>query len=335
MRYFFSKPKNTIAVLVVITVLAALIISLFQTAQNNRPAYIETEPPPSSSVPMKTADDYQLTPYIDDENHLALYVPKGWTKAIQNGMVSFVNATDGSTMYVALQNYSPVLSNMTADTLQTELAAQSGTLLDFQSLSNCSYSALYTIENLTYMVYTEWSFDKVLCLTVSLQNSVYDYYRDGIQYVFDNVEWQKEQPVPKGYMLYYNSFGNFEFGVPSDWTYSIEDGSLFLSDKTTNSLIGISAVETAATFEGVSQITFANVMGQGKNNFILRNYTNSGTIIQAEASYINNGQTWIMVEKILCNGQYQYTFAFTCPEENYQEAGQVFDTVTNLFRTFE
>lgn len=333
MRYIFRK--NIVLILIIITILLALLISLFQSANTNRPAYIDSENSNSiSAIPEKSAEDYDLITYFEEKENYTIYVPQGWKKAIQEGHPVFVNPTDGSTLSIELIDYSPQISNLTEEKLSQELSAKGGEIITFQRNGNTSYQMIYVLSGYVYMTYSEWSYDKTFSVLAILQESVYDTYKESIAYIFSHISWEKTNPVPENFLLYYNAFGNFEFGVPSGWDMVIENGSLYLTDSETSATIGVSVVETAATFEGVSQITFANVMGQGKSGFILRNFINTGTIIQAEASYTQNGEPWVMVEKILCNGTYQYTFALACPASAYTDIGGYFETATSLFRTF-
>lgn len=334
MNYYLSKPKNVISILIVVVLLAALIISLFQSAGTNQPAYIETESSQSIALPEKTAEDFGLTPYVDNENNIALYIPVGWSKAIQNGITTYICPKDSSTLYIEITDYNPAISNLTVEQLQQTTEKNGESLSSFQRLSNTALYYEYEASGIVYSVLSQWSLDKTITITSAIQSTALSSYSEMLEFIFNNVVWDSQSSIPAGFIMYYNSFGNFEFGVPDTWNYIIEDGIFYLINEETAAVISVSVTETAATFESVSQIAFASVLGQGRSNFILRSFTNTGTIIQAEASYSSNGQSYIIIEKILCTGMYQYDFTFTGPEAYYSQDGQVFETATNLFRVF-
>ena len=52
----------------------------------------------------------------------------------------------------------------------------------------------------------------------------YNDYKDEILALLDTFAWTPGSPVPDGYAMIYSDFGHFEFPVPKDWHYGIEDG---------------------------------------------------------------------------------------------------------------
>lgn len=325
-RDFLHRPKNIIAVILVVSVLGALIWPFISASKANLPEYVAPEPTPTPEpVYMDTV------PYQSDTQPLSAIVPTEWTKVIKDGYDTFVNPIDGTSISFQISDYQPSLNMITAESISESISRSNGILGKFIKMSTSSYVSVYEVDGVDYFEYVLWDLDTAVRVYICVDASRFSAYYDDLTHILDNVVWEPDNPIPDDYSLYYNEFGSFEFGVPVDWVGGISDG-IYTASSDTGANMAVSLIETADTLEGLSQVDYISVVGNTRQSFMLQSFSNAGNVMSATSTYMENGISYTMIHNILSTGTFQYEFIFTCPNEYYEQEGIKFVKAMELFR---
>lgn len=330
MRDFIRKPKNWLAVCIVLTFLFALIYSFSAATRANLPSYVqpnvelraeETEPPLDTIL------------YEAESIRLSMLAPADWTHVVKGGADTFVNPRDGASLSFQISGYNPGANMVTEELAAADVAALGGVMGGFAKDSNSAYLVIYELGAVDYFEYTTWDLSTFVRITLQVPAQRYTEYYDTAVYLFDSLAWEKETPIPEGFNLFYSSYGGFEFGVPEGWGAVIENGA-YIATSPNGSRLTATVTQTGADLSGLSQLDYISAASQGKQGYLLASYSNTGSLLIAEASYNVGGETWVNVHNILASGEYMYEFIFDCREEAYPTDGSLFLTAMNLFRVF-
>lgn len=330
MRDLIRKPKNWIGFLITIIFLFALIYSFVTSMNANLPSYTEPEATPT---PTTTIPDISTTEYMNEETGLTMLVPSEWQKIVKSGHDTFINQVDGAMIVFDVGPYDPTLNAVTMDTVSNDIYAANGVLGTFVKNDTHSYLTAYEIGSMDYFEYNVWDLEHTIRISMQIPTQRYSYYYDIMVYLFDSIKWEQQYPIPEDFILYYSDYGNFEFGVPVEWQYGIVDG-VFNALSPNGSLLTCTLTSSSLDLSSVDQISYVEFASAGKSNFLLSNFSNTGTNLVAEASFTQNGQTFREVRSMYANGIFQYEFLFQCPTEFYETDGAYFLTAMNLFRVF-
>lgn len=328
MRDFARKPRNWFAVAIVLAFLFALIYSFISASQTNLPAYVQTEEPKQEEP--KTPD-IRTTEYFNEEVGLSMLVPAEWTRVTKNGGDAFVNQVDGAMLHFDVREYDPTMNAITEAQATNDVLSANGVLGGFAKDDNHSYLVIYELGSADYFEYNIWDLQHTVRVTLQIPTQRYSYYYDIAIYLFDSFVWEQAAPIPEEFCMFYSDYGNFEFGVPIGWEGSTVDGE-YTAVSPNGSTMSCSLTSTSMDLSGISQIDYVTAASAGKSNYLLSTYSNTGSVLTAEATYVLNGVECAEVRTILATGTFQYEFTFQCERANYDTDGQYFLTAINLFR---
>lgn len=327
MRDIVRKPRNWVGTMVVIMVLIALIQSFLSSANTNLPAYVATPTP----EPTATPPSIETVTYQSNEINFTMLVPGEWEFVTKSGNDAFINPVDGAMLMIDIYDYDPSLNNVTQETVYSDVVATNGVLGGFASNTTSSYVVIYEIGSADYFEYHCWDRSHAICISMTVPAERYNYYYDSVIYLFDSISWQQEYPITDGYYLYYSDYGNFEFGIPTNWDVGLENGELVMVSPNGSTVV-VSLTSTSNDLSGVSKLDYANSMSGGKSNYLLSTFENTGSTLTAEASFTANNVSYSEVRMILSTGTFWYEFNLTCPSSAYDTDGATFLNIVNLFR---
>lgn len=335
MRDFVRKPRNWFLTLIVVAVMAALFINFFSSTGTNMPSYqagTEVEPTvePEPEEPVIT---FETAIHTDDEYGFSMPVPAEWSFVVKNGADSYV-APNGAMISFNVGPYDPAMNNVTQESVSRDVAALQGLFGGAVWTSTTSYAVIYELGTIDYFEYVTWDLDTLVRVTVSIPATMYADYADQITALFDQFKWEKQNPIPEGYFMYYSDYGNFEFPVPVDWTYGIENGCFVAVSPDGNTNYRVSVNNLTSDFSEITQLDYTNVMSAGKSGYMLNEYNPSSTTISSRATFSNNGVQYTELHQMLATGQLQYELLFQCPAEIYEDALQTYLQVLKYFRVF-
>ena len=335
MRDFVRKPRNCFLTLIVVAIAAALFINLFSSTNANLPSYqAGTEVEPTVTPEEDEAKPtFETSVYKNNEYGFSMPVPAEWAFVVKNGADSFV-APNGSILSFNISEYDPTLNSITQESVANDVAALQGLLGGFVWISTTSYAVIYELGTIDYFEYVTWDLNTLVRITGASPATAYAEYSNQITALFDQFQWEKQNPVPENFFMYYSDYGNFEFPVPIDWTYGIEDGYFVAVSPDGRTNFRVTVNNTTSDFSGITQLDYVNIMGEGKSGYMLSEYSNSGTVIGSSATFMNNGVQYIELHQMLASGQFQYELLFQSPADTYETVYQTYLQVSNYFRVF-
>ncbi|MCH1949691.1 hypothetical protein MCJ35_10815 [Enterocloster sp. OA13] len=330
MRDFIRNPKNWMALCVVLAVLFALIYSFLSSTNANLPSYVE---PPATPAEQTPAVDIETVQFAAEGINLTMSAPAKWTHVIRQGADAYINPADGATLFFHISGYDPGVNMVTEEIIASELSASGGLLGGFSRNGNSAYLAIYEQGAVDCFEYTTWDLSTLVRISLQVPAERYTDYYDTAIFLFDTLKWEKENPIPEGFSLFYSSYGNFEFGVLDGWNAAIDNGA-YIATAASGSCLTASVTQSGLDLSSLSQLDYVGAASQGKQNYLLSTYSNAGSTLIAEATYTKDGETWVNVNNILATGSYLYEFSFDCKQSEYETDGPSFLTAMKLFRVF-
>lgn len=323
-----KKPVNWIVIIVIVSTLIAL-ISVFFSQSSSLPGFV-AEP-----LEEKAEDPLDVRPtaaHVVGELGIVMEYPADWRQVTIRGDTSFLHE-NGSMIQLQIRDYYPQINTLTGNEIMWDVESAGGRFHDFVHMGNSSAVYSFHLDGVEHIHYLTWDRMAIIGLKIEVHEDFYDYYFGTFMHILDNFTWDKPQPIPEDYIMLYNEFGNFEFGVPASWgTAMTEDGVFLAVSPDTGVIMYVSVFQDPTSFDGVSQIEYSNLISHGRANFILREFFNDGRTIYAEAVYVANGRNFIFLQQLASNGAFHYSFTLETPADFTEEAKHAFSTAVSLFR---
>ena len=296
MRDFIRKPGNWVGLCIALTFLIALLYSFISASNANLPSYVAPEQPPVEETPEPVSID--TVEYTATEIPLNMQVPADWRQITKGGNAASINPVDGASISFDIGAYVPGANMVTEAVANEDITRAGGSMVGFTAESNSSYMVVYELGNAVYFEYSTWDLSTFVRVTFQMPRERYDYYYDIAIYLFDSFCWEKAQPIPDGFSLFYSAYGNFEFGVPDSWTAVIEDGA-YIASAPSGSRLTVTVTPSEVDLSALSQLDYVAAASQGKQDYLLSSYSNTGTSLAAEASYSMGGAAWYTSNQLL------------------------------------
>ena len=315
-------------VIVIVSTLIALLSVLF-TQNNTLPAFVAEPLPESEESPLEVMPTMVVT---DEQMGITIEVPEDWRQVVIRGDKSFLHE-NGTMIQLQYRDYSPHINMMNGESIRWDVEINRGIFHDYVQINNTSAIYSYTLNEIEHIHYLTWDRMTIVGVKIEVHREFYDLYFGTFMHILDNFHWEKQNPIPENFIMLYNEFGSFEFGVPANWGTAITEEGVFLaSSPDTGVVMYVNVFQNDTNFEGVSQIEYSNVIGHGRSSFILREFFNDGRSIYADAMYTANNRNFMFLQHMISNGAYHYTFTLEAPTEYAEEARYVFSTAVSLFR---
>ena len=335
------KTAKLIGAFIVVCLVIAAIITISQLNSQSLPGYVEE----NSNTIVVTVAPYVATTeapnmqlITDTSVGLSMHVPQGWSKVIKDGNTMYIDQNTSAYVQIIKSVYVPGLLNITAEQIQSELAATGSNFISFQPDGNYGYTLLYQSFNndvlYNYIEVNRIELQNCVRIVTCVPAEVYKQFEAEIDYMIASVSWNPAYPIPADYILAYNPFGNFEFAVPAAWSREIENNEYVARDPYTGAEMHVSVSESSSNYAGVNQALFAEYLSAGKESFSINQFTCTDNLIYCVSSYTINTFPVYRVEYLLATGVYEYAICFICPTSYFSEISPMFDQAFSLFRTF-
>lgn len=331
-RNFVRKPRNWIITTIVVCLILGLIFTIFHSSSNalqKAPSATPTEITEPTLHPI----EYQYETYSSGKIPMKMLVPSEWSYLLQDGIDTFINNIDAATLKINVTDYQPFSNKIDEAYCINYVASQNGAIGSYADLDTSSFTVSYEVDGIDYFEYCSWDLNNQLDITISIPADQYDYYIDTIQYLMDSVQWQKTNPIPEDYYIFYNEYGAFQFGVPVDWITNIQNGLFTAMNTDETAGFTVSVAESNIDLSTITQIDYVDTYGQ-KSNYVLSTFSNTGTVITTESSYTDNGIQYYSVHHIISSDGFLYEFMFLSQAEVYDmEIGKYSQSIA-LFSVF-
>mgnify|MGYP000555088762 CR=1 FL=1 len=157
--------------------------------------------------------------------------------------------------------------------------------------------------------------------------------------ILSSFQWTTKNTIPEDISLQYIQSLNFETGIPSSWSVSQADnaidaeGSSWVNiDIETLLAETITILNSATSLTNITATDFSSVLKNGKNNFILGDFSASSDKVTASYSWSDNTQNYIGKAYCYSDGKQLYLICFDYIENSISE--DLPDNCCKLFRSF-
>ncbi|MCR1984892.1 hypothetical protein NSB24_01410 [Blautia coccoides] len=336
-RYYRNKEKYILCFVIGVMILAGIFTFISQKNLDKLDVYLTSDKVNEETGKNKDDElDIDMSVYTDEQNGYSLNIPSDWQEITKNGYKTFVHAPSGSSIQIQVHSYDPLINNAASDVLSTSIANEGKTFVSYTKLSTSSYELKYQdFQSSTYDYIEEvyWDRNQIVKLLCTFNDSNYEKILPYYEKIINSFSWSKKSEIPSDYYLYYNEAANFEMGIPASWTVSQADNTILAMSNESNATLSVTVINSESYLDTVTTTDMAALLKNGKNNFILKDYScRDKTSATASYTYISGNVQLNSKTYIYANGTYIY---FVCID---YESGAVDDdmpeTAASLFREF-
>ena len=339
-KLIIGKPIYGIAIGVFIFLLVALLITNANVRQKEQQRQQEQElqayqnpQEPTLTESGNAEPNIEMIQYQSTSLPYVIEVPSDWVQGEEGNTVSFFHSADGANISISEMDYFGGVNNITEETLISDIGEQ-GELLHYDRYNN-KYYAAYAIDNVVYLEETIWDRNNVIRISCTYPAESNDYYEPLCTYVIDSFNWQWEDPIPEDIFIYYNEYGNFEFGVPISWEYYIDDSGVFIAKSPNSSVMQCRITEGEFNFGNTDAETYFKDLIAGSQQHEITYFENKGNYITGDLVLLDeSGLQYHVVSTQVQNNSFLYTFIFMATTDYYEEDGAAYSKALSLFRIF-
>lgn len=334
------KTPRMIGVFIVICLVLGIIITASQYKQQPLQGYVENGNEVKVAVmSYVTPDPRPAMQDLEDVTvGLRFSVPMGWRRVIKNGWQTYIDPETAAYAQIQKYDYEPGICSAAQSDVEAQLAQNGAAFVSFAQDGNYGNTVLYQrMEDgviYDYVEITRVDLEHIVKVILCCSDEKYADLQEKMNRMRESVKWEPKQPIPEGFLLIYNAFGNFEFAVPTGWQRGIEQGEYVALDPATGTEIHVSVTESDANYANTNQAKYAEYTSAGKVGFSVREFTASDNMVYALSAYMLNDIPMYRVEYLLATGTYEYGVTFICPVSVYSKMVSVFESAFSLFRTF-
>lgn len=330
-----STTNRKWIIAVVVFVLISLIIIYNQ--QDDAPLDAPTGAGVSSVAPSEEVekDKIELDFYENEKHSYKIGVPNDWTKVVKDGCDTFVHSPSATSVQVQVFDYSPALLFVNQDSVAAELSSAGYQLSNFGWTKANSFSSIYTkADDFVYSEITTFDREKAIRLYFVIDQTYVNKVTDFIAVIIDNFKWEPKNPFPAGTVPKYSEYGSYEFVYPEKWNTAISGNAYLAQDPTSGATMSISANQSNATYESMSNIDYVKFASNGRPAYVLKSFTGDKHIIYAQGTYNANNVPMVLVQYLIATGKYEYTLTFDVPQTSYQALAGTIQDIIQTFRIY-
>ena len=330
-----GNGSRKIILIGIIVIIIAFVMTMAGrgTADSSLPSYSSENRVEVVENNSNEGQDIETFIYTDDENSFSLSIPSGWTQVNQGDYTSFIHQPTGTAVQIQVLDYDPSVNNMTADTMSLSVAQNGYTYVNFNKVSSSQYEVIYQDYGTSTYDYLEevyWDREKVIKLVFVTEDTYYDSMLPYFQEIFGSFVWQKVDPIPDGYSLYYSEAGDMELCVPDGWALGASSDALVCYDESTGAQFTVTLESYAGDLSSMTAVDVSSAIRGTKSNFIMQQYIPGTDQLCAITTYMVDGTQYQGYVYMYCNGQYLCTVSYDYPAGVFDDS--VVTTSASYFR---
>ena len=247
----------------------------------------------------------------------------------------FVHQPSASSVTIKISDYDPSVNNTTSESLSESIAGQGKTFVNFVKNSTSNYQVSYQdLSDNTYDYVDDvyWSRDYVVTLQCVFNDQNYKKILPYYDKILSSFQWTTKNTIPEDISLQYIQSLNFETGIPSSWSVSQADNAIVAMSQDNNASETITILNSTTSLTNITATDFSSVLKNGKNNFILGDFSASSDKVTASYSWSDNTQNYIGKAYCYSDGKQLYLICFDYIENSISE--DLPDNCCKLFRSF-
>lgn len=323
--------KSSKSWLIITAVLVVLLCSIASYVNTALPAYIDS-PSPSSSEDTKP-ELPEMSQYLADG--VTFEYPAAWTQAQKGANPMFLDS-DGTYLLLQKSAYRPQINAVTEASVSNELAVSNFILLYYEKLSSSSFLLSYCSDSIITWEFVIWDREQEYRLIFSTGKERTDALEELIFHIFDSFQWEQTLPIPENMYLVYNSFGNFEFAVPTEWASGTSSEAFSAAHMETGATYSVTVSETPlTTLQNISQLQYVQEAAKSRSNLYIKSYGAAASQVTAESIYTLDGVQMVFYHVMSLHNGYLYEFMLDAPVSSGGADYQIVMECLKYFRTFD
>lgn len=323
--------KSSTSWLAITAVLVVLLCSIASYVNTALPAYIDS--PPASSSEDDSPELPEMEQYMADG--VTFEYPSAWTQAQKGANPMFLD-NDGTYLLLQKSAYRPQINAVTETSVSNELAASDCVPLYYEKLSSSSFLLSYCSDSITTWEYVIWDREQEYRLVFSTGKERTTALEELISHIFDSFQWEQTLPIPENMYLVYNSFGNFEFAAPTEWTSGISSEAFSAAHMETGAAYSVTVTETSLTsLQDISQLQYVQEAAKSRSNLYIKSYGAGVSQVTAESIYTLDGVQMVFYHVMSLHNGYLYEFMLDTPVSSGGADYQLITECLKYFRTFD
>lgn len=334
---FQKQSVNIWVAIIIVFVLISLMVIYFQT---NDSLGVYTDVTTTTATPEESEKPkVELITYQNDELQYSIGIPEGWTKVIKGGYETYIHST-GTSIQIQLGEFSVGLLNATAETMKDEISKAGYKFTKLQWVTNSSYTLVYeeipqfesdTPTSLHYAEATFFDFQKMIRLVYTVENRYSEQLNNEMIAIFDSFKWDGKGQIPSGVWFHYSSYGNYRFATPDGWKVIQSSNTYIAQDPKTGTQIIMSATQSTADYDKLTQADYIAFASKGRENFALNQFVHEGDTIFGNATYTANNTPMLLIQYLIASGKYEYSLTFEVPQSAFSSHSALFQDIVNSF----
>lgn len=326
-----NKYHNVIIIAIIIIVITLL--TLFFSGNNSLDKYSETSFISSNQENESKENSVEkFKTYYNKEQTCIMKVPNDWTEVYKNNIQSYIHKPSSTAIEIKITGYNPKNNTLKKEEVASNIQKAGYNPLEYIKTSNSSYICSYESNDWIYINLVSWNLKNTAEVIATIKKDNYNKMYSLIIECIKSFEW-KSDIIPQSGQLIYFDYGNFEIFIPSNWTSSTTDNSIFLNHSS-GSNITIQIIATNLTFEKVTENTYTKTISNKYSQYKLESFSNQNNTIEANFKYKINDVEKMVYNRVITNGKYEYNILIDYKPNDYQIINRDVINLLCLFRLF-
>ncbi len=318
MNRFNGNKINPLILIFGVIILASLGFTIINQNKQNKEIKVYTNPDNIQQIDQHSNTDAKIETYLVpyDDYKFSIEIPNEWSKVVKDGYDNYIHSPSATSVGIEILPYEPTINLVNESDLSTELTNSGFGFVSFERKTTSSYEVIYqNTQNSSYDYIDEviWSRENIVKLHFIVNDNNFTKMSPFLDAIYNSFKWNADAKVIPDYIVEnYISYGDFEFGLPTDWTFSYEGNSIYSTNPDNSAQMVLTISEYSDSLEDVTSYDITSMLQPSRNNgFMLQTIESQMTSLKAtEQYYNNNGDITVGKTYLYANGVFLYNFQF-------------------------
>lgn len=317
MNRFDNGKINPIFIILGVIVLGSLMVTIISQRKQNNGLQVYDEENTVENLEVTTEDKkIESFTIADDNAGFSLKIPNEWQKIDKNGYSNYIHSPSATSVGIEVLDYDPLINSDNETSLSTEITNNGYGFVSFQKKTTSSYEVIYQSSKdglYDYIDEVLWSRNNIVKLHFIVNDEYFNKMSPYLDSIYNSFKWNDDvKIINENVDVIYFENGDFEFGVPLDWSLGSENNVVYSSNEDGTASMKLEVTENGSSLADVSGYDVTNILQPSRSNgFMLQSIQSEQTKVTATASYFNaDGINMVNKTYIYTNGVFQYNFQF-------------------------
>ncbi|MBP3808212.1 MAG: hypothetical protein ILA13_07450 [Eubacterium sp.] len=299
-------------------IMGSLLFTIISQKRQNDKLKVYNQDETVENLESTTEETLEISSFTvaDDNAGFSVNIPDGWQKIKKNGYDNYIHSPSATSVGIEICDYEPYVNTYNESNIASEITSNGYSFVSFTKKTSSSYEVIYQdIKDSTYDYIDEviWSKNNIVTLHFIVNDEYFSKMSPYLDSIYNSFKWHNDISIIPDYIyMTYMEYGDFEFGLPTDWTLGIENNTVYSTNTDNTAQMTLSVSENNSSLENVSGYELTSILQPTRSSgFMLQSFNAEQTKVTATAAYYNNeGINMVNKTYIYTNGVYQYNFQF-------------------------